>query len=102
VTMDVMMAAGASVCARVTATGNLADDPGILSLLRDPDGGATVANGFETSQASGEWMRLYLIDAPAGSSLRILAVAIIAPESTFERAVEEAVPVVNSIEFHAR
>ena len=44
-------------------------------------------------------MRLYLFDAPAGASLRILAIAIVAPESTFERAVTAATPVVNSIEF---
>ena len=46
-------------------------------------------------------MRLYLFDAPGGSSMRTLAIAIVAPESSFERAVEAAVPVVDSVEFHA-
>jgi hypothetical protein len=34
-------------------------------------------------------------------SMRILAIAIVAPESRFERVVEAAAPVVDSIEFHA-
>jgi DNA-binding CsgD family transcriptional regulator len=51
------------------------------------------------SPPSGSRMRLYLFDAPEGSSMRILAIAIVVPESRFERAVEGAAPVV---EFHAR
>lgn len=33
--------------------------------------------------------------------MRTLAIAIVAPGSRFERAVEAAAPVVDSIEFHA-
>ena len=44
-------------------------------------------------------MRLYLFDAPEGSSIRILAITIIAPESRFESVVKAAAPVVESVEF---
>jgi hypothetical protein len=47
-------------------------------------------------------MRLYLLDLPEGMSARILAIAIVAHESEFERVVEAAVPVVDSLEFHTR
>ena len=46
-------------------------------------------------------MRLYLVDLPEGSSAQILAIAISAREASFERAVESAAPIVDSIEFHA-
>jgi hypothetical protein len=46
-------------------------------------------------------MRLYLFDAPEGSSIRVLAIAIVAPASRMERAVQEAAPLVGSVEFHA-
>jgi hypothetical protein len=44
-------------------------------------------------------MRLYLYDAPAGSSMRILAIAMIVPESDFARAVDNTAPI--TVEFHA-
>ncbi len=47
-------------------------------------------------------MRLYLFDAPKGSSIRVLAVAIVAPKSRFKRVVKAAAPVVDSVEFHVR
>jgi hypothetical protein len=56
--------------------------------------------GRATGHASGERMRLYLFDVPEGSSMRVLAIAIIAPESRFESVVEAAAPVVDSVEFH--
>jgi hypothetical protein len=46
-------------------------------------------------------MRLYLVNAPAGSSLKVVAIAIVAPDSTYERAVAAAAPVLDTIEFHA-
>lgn len=57
------------------------------------------ACGF--SIATGDRMRLYLIDAPEGSSMRVLAIAIVIPESSFARAVAPAASMVESIEFHA-
>lgn len=47
----------------------------------------------------GERMRLYLLDLPVGSG-RILAIAISAPEASFEHVVEAAEPIVDSFEFH--
>jgi len=44
--------------------------------------------------------RLYLFDAPEGSSMRILAIEMIASKSQFEYAVEAAATLVTSIEFH--
>ena len=46
-------------------------------------------------------MRLYLFDAPSGSSMQVLAIVIDVPESRFKRAVEAAAPIVDSVEFHA-
>lgn len=46
-------------------------------------------------------MRLYLPDLPEGMSARILAIAISALDSEFERVVEAATPVVDSFQFHA-
>lgn len=45
-------------------------------------------------------MRLYLFDVPEGSSTRILAIAIVWPQSHFEKG-EVALPVIDSIELHA-
>ncbi len=44
-------------------------------------------------------MRLYLIDYP-GESAQVLAIAIIASDDVFERVLEEAQPIIDSIEFH--
>jgi hypothetical protein len=59
----------------------------------------TNACGFNFG--TGVRTRLYLIDAPDGSSMRVLAVAIGVPESSFARAVAPANSMVDSIEFHA-
>ena len=42
-------------------------------------------------------IRLYLIDYP-GESAQVLAIAVIAPEEAFERVLEEATPIVESLE----
>ena len=45
-------------------------------------------------------MRLYLLDYP-GESAPVLAIAVIAaPETDFERVLEEATPIVESLEIH--
>ena len=49
----------------------------------------------------GSRIRLYLLDAPEGSAYGILAVAIKAPKVRFDSVVEEAMPILESIEFHA-
>jgi hypothetical protein len=76
--MDVVAATGASVCHPVAAP-------------------LVVSNTY----LWGDRMRLYLLDLPGGSA-RILAIAIDAPEAHFERVLEAAAPIVDSIEFHAR
>ena len=48
----------------------------------------------------GSRIRLYLLDAPEGSSYGILAIAIKAPVVRFDSVVEEAMPILESIEFH--
>ena len=45
--------------------------------------------------------RLYLLDLPGGST-RVLAIAIMSDEDSFERALELTAPIVDSIESHAR
>ena len=45
--------------------------------------------------------RLYLLDLPGGSA-RVLAIATITDDDSFETVLEFAAPVVDSIEFHAR
>ena len=95
--MDVVIAAGASVPFCENEFG------GILSSLVDPNAAQSFdGTGRATGHASGERMRLYLFDAPKGSSMRVLAIAIIAPNSRFESVVEAAAPVVHSVEFHRR
>jgi hypothetical protein len=92
--MDVVIAAGARVpfCEH---------ELGVLSFLVDPERTQSFdGTGRATGHASGERMRLYLFDVPEGSSMRVLAIAIIAPESRFESVVEAAAPVVDSVEFH--
>ncbi len=110
--MDVVIAAGASVCANVNEGGDPLD-PGVLSPVFDWgsvvfDWGSVgssvtnLGNGLATGQATGDLMRLYLLDVPEASSMRILVIAIVAPESSFARAVEAATPIIDSVEFPTR
>ena len=46
-------------------------------------------------------MRLYLVDLPEGSASRIMAIAIVAPESRFDSVIEAATPIIDSIQFPA-
>jgi len=95
--MDLVIAAGASLRFCENESG------GILSPLVDEDADQSFdGKGGATGHASGERMRLYLFDAPKRSSIRVLAVAIVAPKSRFKRVVKAAAPVVDSVEFHVR
>ena len=62
-------------------------------LAPDEGSGVTLTQGSRT--------RLYVFDAPAGSSFRTMAIAINAPEQDFEHVMEAAEPIVDSFEFHA-
>ncbi len=85
--MDVVAAAGASGCEESPA-------PQVLT----PNDGDWTGVGLE----HGKRMRLYLLDLPEGLSARILAIAISAPDASFEHVMEAAASIVDSIEFHAR
>ncbi len=104
--MDVKIAAGAMLCRRDRTPNPDGPTPevphdGVLRPVWGTDAYGPNSNGLVTGHATGDWMRLYLFDMPDGLSMRILVIAIVAPEARFERAVEAAAPVVDSIEFHA-
>ena len=104
--IDVKIAAGAPLCVPVTEG---YDPLGVGLLHHLLDGDAAVGSEGPMAgwprvvigPATGEWMRLYLLDVPEGLSMRILVIAIVALESRFERTVEVAAPVLDSLEFHA-
>jgi hypothetical protein len=85
--MDVVAAPGATVC-EYWGTPLVVSGP----RSRDPQGPGLV---------QGDRMRLYLLDLPEGSSARILAIAIVAPEPSFETVLEQATRIVDSFEFRA-
>jgi hypothetical protein len=85
--MDVVAAAGASVCVEVPAAQVVTPND------RDWTGVAL---------ESGHRMRLYLLDLPEEMSDRILAITVTAPEPDFERVLEAVAPILESFEFHTR
>jgi hypothetical protein len=93
--MDVVIPAGTILCAPESGMADLMHPIFDVHAPASTDG-----NGIWTGRATGESMRLYLFDAPEGSSMRILAIAIVAPASRLERAAEEAAPVLDSVEFN--
>jgi hypothetical protein len=48
----------------------------------------------------GDRLRLALVDVPEDMSMRTLAITVMAPEARFEDVIEEAQPIIDSIEFH--
>lgn len=77
---------------------------GVLTPILNQGAGSlmtVVTESVMRGSATGERMRLYLFDMPEGSSMRTMAIAIIAPESSFDRAFEAAAPVFESAEFQA-
>jgi hypothetical protein len=86
--MDVELNADASVCDYIGT-------PLVLRTAepRGPQG---------PSLSPGERMRLYLLDLPRGSTARILAIAFVGPETTFEAMLQqEESRIMDSFEFHA-
>ena len=49
----------------------------------------------------GKRLRLFLVDLPEGMSMRTLAITVMAPVARFDKAVADATPIIESIEFHA-
>jgi hypothetical protein len=89
--LDIVIPAGATVNHAFNESGDPCPQDVLRAFASDQGYGDT---------ATGERMRLYLLDVPGGSSMHTLAIEVVAPEATFERAVEAAAPVVDSLEFH--
>ncbi len=88
VRMDVVAAPGASNCEGE-------ESPGVLAATD------TIGSHRIVEMPVGSRMRLYLLDFPEEISARILAIAIVAPESRFNQVVEAAAPIVDSFEFQS-
>ncbi len=99
-TQPVSVTVGGVAALRIDLTGA----PGANGSECGLDGGPLVLTESTSDPLEldeGSRMRLYLFDAPEGSSIGIFALAIMAPESELERVVEEATPILDSIQFHA-
>lgn len=90
--MDVTVAPGASICRANGYASTLA--------LVHGEGGYQGSQLPGVAADVGSRMRLYLLDMPEGSATPILAIAVVAPEASFEAVVEAAAPILKSIEFH--
>jgi hypothetical protein len=100
--LDVKVPAGADLCWNVQEDGSdPTDDPGVLYPLWDRNSEEFAGDGHATGHATGEWMRLYLFDVPATSGMQWLVISVVAPEATFQRAVDAAQPVVDSIQINS-
>lgn len=94
--MDVVAATGASGC-REKAPGVVRE----ADTDEADEAQATIVVGggsFPVPRTGRHQMRLYLLDLP-GRSAQILAIAIVAPESRFERVIDAAAPILDSFEF---
>lgn len=89
--MDVTLAPDATTCADA--------GPGRGLVLTKP---SQVISPFADALLLGpdDRMRLYLIDLPAESGGRVLAVAITAGQTRFDAVVDAAAPIIDSIELH--
>lgn len=87
--MDVTLAPEATTCPDIGSTLVLAGFDGDFWTRR-------------LSLDQGSRARLYLVDMPEASTTRILAIAVVAPESRFDAVTEAAAPIIESIEFHPR
>src|SRR5262245_45143206 len=83
--MDVTAAPGASAC----------EAYGTAPMVLQPDGGDSY-RGIALDE--GNRVRLYLLDMPQGSAIRVLAIGVIAPEERFEQVMQAAAPVLDSLE----
>ncbi|MEY2402447.1 MAG: hypothetical protein QOJ08_2558 [Ilumatobacteraceae bacterium] len=83
--MDLSLAPGASACPEARK----GSEPNPEDRIR--------GTGFPLEL--GSRMRLYLVDVPAGSATRNLAIAVVAPDARFEAVLEATTPIIESIEF---
>jgi hypothetical protein len=63
-------------------------------------GGIEISRWIHERRESGSRLRLYLVDLPAGMSVKTMAITIVAPEERFEEVIAETAPIIASIEFH--
>ena len=65
-----------------------------------PCGGGIIISRWIHSLQPGSRLRLYLVDLPAGMSVKTLAITVVAPKDDFEEVIAETAPIIESIEFH--
>jgi hypothetical protein len=90
--MDITAGAASTVGCAADGSG------GTTVLLHDLGGDVGADSNFTLD--NGNRMRLYLVDLPEGSAHRILAIAVVAPNSQFDEVFAAATPVLDTIEFH--
>ena len=95
--MDVVLAAGATLC------------DGVSPVLRLADATDYGSDRRAANLDPGTRMRLYLIDLPEGSVVdppegsasRIVAIAVVAPVARFDSVLEAATPIIDSVGFES-
>jgi hypothetical protein len=90
----------ASVAARVGGVDAVAMDVALTPGGRVCGPYRTDVHQWINSLEPGKRLRLFLVDVPEGMSMRTLAITVIAPEARFQEVIEEAGPIIDSIEFH--
>jgi hypothetical protein len=93
--------ATAPVAARIGGVEAVAIDVALSPAGRVCPAYRTDAQRWIHALEPGKRLRLFLVDVPEGMSMRTLAITVMAPEEDFEEVIEEADPIIDSIEFHA-
>jgi hypothetical protein len=91
----------APVAARVGGVEAVAMDVALSPAGRVCGPYHTDVHQWINSLEPGKRLRLFLVDVPEGMSMRTLAITVMAPVARFEEVIEEATPLIDSIEFHA-
>jgi hypothetical protein len=90
----------APVAARVGGVEAVAMDVALSPAGRVCGPYRTDVHQWINSLEPGKRLRLFLVDVPEGMSMRTLAITVMAPEENFEEVIEEATPIIDSVEFH--
>jgi hypothetical protein len=90
----------APVAARVGGVEAVAMDVALSPAGRVCGPYRTDVHQWINSLEPGKRLRMFLVDVPEGMSMRTLAITVMAPEARFEEVIEEATPIIDSIEFH--
>ena len=94
--LDVAPIQGALTCEESSEGDEYGDGIPVLTATRRTNLGAPIVAVVEP----GKRMRVYLLDLPEGAAARTLAVMIVAREADFDVAIEAAMPILDSFEFH--